>query len=238
MTESKSVAREYGRLTTNMNLALVDENLYMSSLRNRKIPYDIRTSTFDSQNSKTKKPGIPPICSSLTRNCKLATPDVSAQPSDDRNELLSLDQTFRQRSPPTPLIGPEQISWTSDQVNVDRTSEKFSLTLGQDYGDTRLKTVFTPQHPIFMSDELVYSKLYHPVTNDESGINRKFDKDINLSEHVSERLKTTAVLERRPNDGREGSHSGSSDYTASALSLIENRYQNQIHQVDKFIHKR
>ena len=32
-----------------------------------------------------------------------------------------------------------------------------------------------------------------------------------------------AMLERRPKDRREGSHSGSSDYTASTPSLIENR---------------
>ena len=32
------------------------------------------------------------------------------------------------------------------------------------------------------------------------------------------------MLERRPKDGREGSHSGSSDYAASTPSLIEDIY--------------
>ena len=55
MTESKRVAREYKQLTTNMNMALIDENLYVRLLRNRDIPYDIRTSTFDNQSSKPKQ---------------------------------------------------------------------------------------------------------------------------------------------------------------------------------------
>ena len=35
-----------------------------------------------------------------------------------------------------------------------------------------------------------------------------------------------AMLERRPKDSREGSHSGSSDYVTSIPSSIENRYPN------------
>ena len=78
---------------------------------------------------------------------------------------------------------------TSDQVNIDRANEKFSLTLRQDYGDTRPKTVFTSQHPTSMRDKAVYSKLHHPLTKDKSNINNNFEKDIDLSEHVFERLK-------------------------------------------------
>ena len=39
-----------------MNVALVDENLYIRSLRNGWITYDIKISTVDNQNSKTKQP--------------------------------------------------------------------------------------------------------------------------------------------------------------------------------------
>ena len=91
----------------------------MRSLRKRDIPYDTRLSTFDNQNSKTKKPDtrcstfdnqnsktkkpdIPPICRSLTTNCKLATADLSAQLPNDKNKFLTLGQTLRQRSPNTP----------------------------------------------------------------------------------------------------------------------------------------
>ena len=56
MTESCRIAREYRRLTTIMNVPLVDENLYVRSLRNRDILYDTRLSTFDNHNSKTKTP--------------------------------------------------------------------------------------------------------------------------------------------------------------------------------------
>ena len=42
----------------------------------------------------------------------------------------------------------------------------------------------------------------------------------------------------RSNDGREGSHSGSSDYAASTPSLIEKRYPHQKHQVDQIIHRK
>ena len=46
------------------------------------------------------------------------------------------------------------------------------------------------------------------------------------------------TLERRPKNGKEGSHSGSSDYAASTPSSIENRCPNQTQQIDKFIYKK
>ena len=100
-----------------------------------------------------------------------------------------MDQTFRQRFPPTPLIGPEKINWTYEQANIDKASEKFSLIPRQDYGDTRPKTVFTPQLPTLIRDEIVYSKLYHLVTWKDSNINGNSEKDMDLSEHICERLK-------------------------------------------------
>ena len=45
------------------------------------------------------------------------------------------------------------------------------------------------------------------------------------------------MLERRPRNGREGSHSGSSDYDASTSSLIENRYLNQTQKMGQFVHR-
>ena len=68
-------------------------------LRNIDIPYNTRLSTFDNQNSKTKKPYILPRCRSLAKNFKLSTVDVSAQRPNKRNQFFTLNQTFRQRSP-------------------------------------------------------------------------------------------------------------------------------------------
>ena len=82
-----------------MNVPPLDENLYVSSLRNRDILHDVRLSTFDNQNSKTKKPDIPPRHSSSTTNCTLTTANLSAQLPSDRNKFLTLDQTFRPWSP-------------------------------------------------------------------------------------------------------------------------------------------
>ena len=45
-----------------------------------------------------------------------------------------------------------------------------------------------------MRDEIVYSKLYYPVTKDESNINRNFEKDIDLSVHISLRLKRMTMM--------------------------------------------
>ena len=56
----------------------------------------------------------------------------------------------------------------------------------------------TPQRPIFMRDEIDYSKSYGPVKREENNINEYFEKEINLSEHISERLRKMARLERRP----------------------------------------
>ena len=46
------------------------------------------------------------------------------------------------------------------------------------------------------------------------------------------------MLERRLHDSRDGSYSGSSDYISSTPLSMENRYPNQIHQVDQFLHKK
>ena len=46
-----------------------------------------------------------------------------------------------------------------------------------------------------------------------------------------------AMLEG-PRNGREGSHSESNDCAASTPSSIENSYQNQRQQIDKFIHRK
>ena len=61
------MARGYSRLTPNMNVPLVDENLHVKLLRNRNIPYDTTHRPFDHQNNKTKKPDIPPRYSSLRK---------------------------------------------------------------------------------------------------------------------------------------------------------------------------
>ena len=53
-----------------MNAPPADENIDVRLLRNKDIHYDTRLSTFDNQNSKTKKPDISPRCISLTTNHK------------------------------------------------------------------------------------------------------------------------------------------------------------------------
>ena len=98
------MAREYMMLTTNIKVPPVDENLYVRLLRNRNIPYDIRHRQFGNQNSKTQKTDIPPRCSSLTTNCKTTSADISAQRQSSRNNFWTLDNAFKQRSPPTPVV--------------------------------------------------------------------------------------------------------------------------------------
>ena len=59
-----------------MNVALVDENLYVRILRNRNIPYDIRHRQFDNQNSKIRKPDIHPRHSSILTNHKIDATEI------------------------------------------------------------------------------------------------------------------------------------------------------------------
>ena len=66
----------------------------------------------------------------------------------------------------------------------------------------------------------------------KSNRNGYFEKDIDLSDHISARLRKMAVLERGPKDGRESSHSGLGNYAVSTPSLIENRYLNQTQLID------
>ena len=96
---------------------------------------------------------------------------------------MTSDQTLRQRSSPIPFKGPEQINLTYDQVHIDKMSEKFPWTLGLDHGNTRHKTVLTPQPPMFVRDEIDFSKSYHMVKGEESNINGNSEKDRFIRTH-------------------------------------------------------
>ena len=109
-----------------------------------------------------------------------------------------------------------------DQVDIDKTSEIFSQMLEQNQGNARPEIVFTPQSTMFIRDKMDYSKSYQPVKEKGSNIDGNFGKDIDLSEHNSKRLRRMPMLERKPKINWEGSCSGSSDYTALTLTLIEN----------------
>ena len=98
--------------------------------------------------------------------------------------------------------------------------------------------MFTTQPPTIIRHKTVYTKSYHLVKGVGSNINGNSQKDIDLSEHISERLKKKAMLERRPRNGREGSHSGSSDYAALTTSSKVNTHPNQMQQIDQFIHRK
>ena len=54
MAENTKVAREHRRLNTNMNVPLVDENLYVRTLPSRTIPYDIRQRQLNNQNNRSQ----------------------------------------------------------------------------------------------------------------------------------------------------------------------------------------
>ena len=131
MAENSRITKENRRLTTNMNVPLIDEILYVKALRNKNIPYDIRNRQFDNQNSKTQKLDIPPRCSSLTKNCKITTVVISVQLSSSRNKLMTPDNAFRQRSPPTPTIRQNWFNLTHEYVDSHKTKERFSQTYRQ-----------------------------------------------------------------------------------------------------------
>ena len=65
-----------------------------------------------------------------------------------------------------------------------------------------------------------YSKLYHAIKGEKCNTNGNFEENIDLSEHISERLRKIAVLEKIRLTS-ESSHSGSSDYAASTLSPVK-----------------
>ena len=85
MTESSGITGEYRWLTTNTNLLLVADNLYMRSLGNSDIPFDTRLITFDNQNSKTKQP-----------DTRLST--FGNQNSKERNLISPLGVLFNNES--------------------------------------------------------------------------------------------------------------------------------------------
>ena len=118
MAENSRMTGKYRMLTTNRNVPVVDKNLYVKSLRNRNIPYDIRQRQFGNLNSKTQKPDVPPRCSSLITNHKITTADISAQLSGRRNKFPTLDNAFRQRSTPTSIVRPNQINLSCEYVDT------------------------------------------------------------------------------------------------------------------------
>ena len=165
----------------------------------------------------------------------MTTADISAQLPNIKNKFFDFKSNIWTKVPPTPTVGPEQINWTYDQVEIDKTSESFSQTLGQDQSNTRPKTVFTPQYTTFIRDEIDYSKSYHVVKGEEISINGNLKKDIDLSEHISKTLRRMTMLERKPRNNREGSCSGSSNYVALTSSSIKDRHLNQRQQICHFI---
>ena len=61
MAENTRVIREKKRLETNMEVPLVDNNLYVHTLRGRNIPYDTIQKQLNRQNKRGKQnPDIPP----------------------------------------------------------------------------------------------------------------------------------------------------------------------------------
>ena len=68
MAENIRVAREHRRLEANMNVALLDEILYVRTLRNRNILHAIGHGLLYSQNNRRQKPKIPPRLSRLQTN--------------------------------------------------------------------------------------------------------------------------------------------------------------------------
>ena len=118
--------------------------------------------------------------------------------------------------PLTLFGGLEQINQVPDQINLDRTGENLS------HNDIRPSTNRTPKTPNLMRDEKIHSKLY-PVKSEASNMDSNFGK---------------GYVRKRPKHGREGSHCGLSDYSASTQPLIENTYSDQTRLSDQFILKR
>ena len=54
-----------------------------------------------------------------------------------------------------------------------------------------------PQSPTFTRDEIVFSKSYHPVKREESNINENSEKDVDLSEHISEILRKNGWVRKK-----------------------------------------
>ena len=191
------MSREYRRLTTSMYVPLVDGNLNIRSLSNRNIPYEIGHRQFDNQNSNIQKTDIPPSCSSsLITNHKITTADISAQVPSSRNKFLTLDNAFRWMSPQTPIVRLNQINLTHEYVDRDKTSDRFSHTYRQHPDNTSPKTLFKPHSSMFGEDEMDYSKLYHTVKGEKCNTDGNFEENIDLSEHISERLRNIAMFKK------------------------------------------
>ena len=66
---------------------------------------DPKHSKSTKQNSKGVRPKVPPRQSSLKNTYEQVTADLPPSPPSDKVEHFIRDQTFRLRSPPTPLQG-------------------------------------------------------------------------------------------------------------------------------------
>ena len=98
-----------------MNVPLVNENLYVRTLRNSNISYDIRHRQFDNQNSRGQKPDIPPRQGSLQTNHNMMTTDISTQLQCSRN--MSTCHTFTWEYTPTPTSRHNKYIWQEKLSN-------------------------------------------------------------------------------------------------------------------------
>ena len=79
-----------------------------------------------------------------------------------------------------------------------------------------------------------YSKLYHTVKGEKHNTDGNFTENIDYLDHISERLRKTAMLENKLRYTREDSHSGSSDYVAFTSSSMRDRDLNHTQQIGHF----
>ena len=100
MAENIRIAWEHRRLETHMNVPSVDNNLYVRTLRNRNIQYDVRNGQLDNQNHRGQKYNISPIQNSLQKNCNVKTTDLLTQSQHSRN--MPIGNTFGHEYIPIP----------------------------------------------------------------------------------------------------------------------------------------
>ena len=71
-----------------------------------------------------------------------------------------------------------------------------------------------------------YSKLYHTVKGEKHNTDRNFEENIDILEHISKRLRKTALFQKKLRYTRRDSHSASSNYDTSTSSSMRDRELN------------
>ena len=173
-----------------MNVPSVDENLYVKTIRNRTIPYDIRHKHLNNQNNRGQKPNITPRQGRLQTKCTVTTIDIPTKPQGSRD--MSMHTMSRQISSPTPALQHNRIKLSPRHIGQEKISDILIQINQLDQDSRNAKTTVQSQQPTFIRNILIYTErenhIYNATQNERWELGEGCELSIDAAEDYTEQL--------------------------------------------------